>query len=185
MREIHSEARESAIARVMSDFDRADEPINRHWAQIFATEESKQFWAPSAYDFIVLCNFLTNPVITDEFAEEIKELGRSLTPGGLLIALGGTGDRYPEVWSRLDELLQINDMTKIDHVSIQMQANDDPQRGTMIRTHMFDSMTRILSLCTTTDRYYSKKALYRYLATDAPMFTSSGGCVALMPDSSA
>jgi hypothetical protein len=146
--EIHLEARESAIAHVMRDFDRADEPISRHGAQILATEESKRLWAPSAYDFIVLCNFLTNPVITDEFAGEITELGRSLTPGGLLIALGGTGDQYPEVWSRLDELLRADGLTKIDKVPIQMQANDDPQRRALIRAHAFDSMNHILRLCT-------------------------------------
>lgn len=107
VRDTHIASRESAIRSITSEFDSADEPISRHWAQIFAVEQSKQLWAPSAYDIVVLCNSLTNTAMTEKFAGEVNGLGHSLTPGGVLVAIGGTGSQYPDVWSRLDEILRI------------------------------------------------------------------------------
>jgi SAM-dependent methyltransferase len=147
VREVHLASRESAVRRVMYEFDIADEPISRHWAEIFATQEGKYYWAPSAYDIVVLCNFLTNPTITGQFAREIRNLGRSLTPGGILIALGGTGSQYPAVWSRLDTILRVKGLSKLNNLSVPMRANDDPARRELIRERMFDSMRYIFELC--------------------------------------
>jgi hypothetical protein len=45
-------------------------------------------YPPSAYDLIVMCNFLTNTSFTARFESEIAGLPRSLTPGGVLLVLG-------------------------------------------------------------------------------------------------
>jgi len=148
VRDAHITSRESAVDDVIADFDRLDEPVDRRWAQIFATEESKQHWAPSGYDFIVMANFLTNIKITDDFADEISKLGRSLTPGGILVAIGGTGEQYLEVWPKLDAILRVPGLIKLDNISVQMQANNDLSRSRLIRTHISDSISSIFELCT-------------------------------------
>jgi hypothetical protein len=65
------------------------------YAQEFALQS--EMYRPSAYDLIVICNFLTNTSFTTEFKAEIRELSRSLTPGGILLVLVGTGGLYPQV----------------------------------------------------------------------------------------
>jgi hypothetical protein len=46
-----------------------------------------------------MCNFLTNTSFATDFEPEIRELGYSLTPGGVLLILGATGGLYPQVYA--------------------------------------------------------------------------------------
>jgi hypothetical protein len=54
---------------------------------------------------IVMCNFLTQSAMTDELADELSDLAGSLTPGGVMLVLGGTSPKYEEIYSRLDGLV--------------------------------------------------------------------------------
>lgn len=59
---------------------------------------------PSAYDLIVLANFLTEPSMLADLEQELRELTRSLVPGGVLLLLGGTGGEYPRMWTAVADL---------------------------------------------------------------------------------
>ncbi|MBA1147845.1 hypothetical protein H0Z60_12385 [Ectothiorhodospiraceae bacterium WFHF3C12] len=84
---------------IIDEFDQADEWISDSQARESAYAEGVE--QPSAYDLVLLSNFLTSTSMTELFETELRRLGRSLTPGGVLIVLGGTGGDYPEIYSRL------------------------------------------------------------------------------------
>jgi ribosomal protein RSM22 (predicted rRNA methylase) len=62
-------------------------------------------YQPGAVDLVILCNFLTHPSMTEAFAEEIALLGDSLTPGGVLVALGSTDPTYDAIFDDLRRLV--------------------------------------------------------------------------------
>ncbi len=59
---------------------------------------------PRAFDLVFLTNFLTQLEMTSNFERELEDLGRHLTPGGLLCILGGRGGQYPEIYEALNEI---------------------------------------------------------------------------------
>jgi hypothetical protein len=103
IRREHDAAIDRSAEAVRADFERGDDDISMHTARQFAMEDGN--YPPSAYDFMVMCNFLTNNNITEKFATEIALLSTALTPGGLLIAIGAVGRQYPAVYARLDTIV--------------------------------------------------------------------------------
>lgn len=57
---------------------------------------------PSAYDLIVMCNFLTDSTIAESLANELTELAGSLTPGGVLLVLGSANESYHDIYNAVD-----------------------------------------------------------------------------------
>jgi hypothetical protein len=104
VRRLHHEEIAQTASRIQSEFERADEFVDERWARAFALEEGPH--APSAYDLIVMCNFLTQKTMLVELRQELQELARSLTPGGLLLILGGTGGKYPGLYASVGEVLK-------------------------------------------------------------------------------
>ena len=76
-------------SRIEAEIDRADEPIPSGTAFRFAYAEWT--YRPSAYDLISVPNFLTQAEAPQLFQAELRGLTRSLTPGGVLVFLCGTG----------------------------------------------------------------------------------------------
>src|SRR6266508_5506892 len=90
---------QQAIAR---EYDLDDEPISSKTAWQLAYQERTD--APSAYDLIILHNFLTNATMTEDLRAELTGLARSLTSGGLLLVLGAPGGAYPAIYAAVNEL---------------------------------------------------------------------------------
>ncbi|MEU5348293.1 hypothetical protein AB0H18_47220 [Streptomyces sp. NPDC020766] len=99
----HTRALESSVRIIEDDFDRAGECISRASARQWAQEEGVH--VPSAYDLIVMSNFLTDPQAAKRFSKEIRRLASSLTPGGLIVVLGGQARFYEGLWADLGRLL--------------------------------------------------------------------------------
>jgi len=87
-RAIHRDSIASLAASIEAEFDRADEPISWATAYTFAYEQGTD--RPSAYDLIFVPNFLTWADAPQTFQAELRDLMRSLTPGGVLVVLSGT-----------------------------------------------------------------------------------------------
>jgi hypothetical protein len=66
--------------QILYDFDMADESISQQTAWQMAYQEPAA--VPSAYDLIILCNFLTNTHMTEQLGDDLFRLAKSLTPGG-------------------------------------------------------------------------------------------------------
>jgi SAM-dependent methyltransferase len=97
--QVHHSARESQARALQSDWDADDV-----WMDLAAARREVALLGggpPSGFDLIVIANFLTNKEMAESFAREIEELATSLTPGGILIFLGGTGKAYPAIWDRV------------------------------------------------------------------------------------
>ena len=110
-RDLHVETLEQNARMIEMEFERSGEYISIHAARQLGLEEGAH--PPSAYDMIIMCNFLTNTKITRQFEAEIGELARSLTPGGLLVVLGGQGGEYPKIYEKLYDIMNASRLRRL------------------------------------------------------------------------
>jgi hypothetical protein len=81
---------------ILYEFYSANEYLDGRAALKMAYGEGVR--APSAYDLVFLCNFLTQEEMTRQFKGELLALANTLTPGGVLIVMGGVGSQYPAIY---------------------------------------------------------------------------------------
>jgi hypothetical protein len=103
VRGLHQEVIRRVAQSLQHEFDRSDEYVSDRDAHQLALASGA--YRPSAYDLIVMCNFLTNTSFAIDFELELRELACSLTPGGILLILGATGGLYPQVYAQLNRLV--------------------------------------------------------------------------------
>jgi hypothetical protein len=127
-RDLHIDTIERNARSIEMEFERAGEDISTHTARQFALEDGA--YPPSAYDMIIMCNFLTNTKLTQQFEAEIDELARSLTPGGLLVVLGGQGGEYPAIYEKLYGIIGASRLRQLAGFDepLQAQASDWQRR---------------------------------------------------------
>jgi len=102
VRKLHDEGVTQSAEQEIRDAEWADEHLSDREARKLAQERGAH--PPSAYDLIVMCNFLTQSEMMTGLATELSELTGSLTPGGVLLVLGSADDRYEEVYAAVDKL---------------------------------------------------------------------------------
>lgn len=124
VRRIHHESAAATARWIQDDAESWDEYVSPAEARREAYQSSGK--VPSAYDLIVLCNFLTNSAMTEKFASEIAELARSLTPGGMLLVLGAAGGPYPAVYSQLEGVIAGVRPRVQKVVDVTLRAQSDP-----------------------------------------------------------
>ncbi|MFJ5836618.1 hypothetical protein ACIQGO_07570 [Streptomyces shenzhenensis] len=137
----HVRELESKAQAIADDFDRDDEPVSPGYARMLAQEEGVR--APSAYDLVVMCNFITNQSDVEFFRKEIRDLSDGLTPGGLLIALGSAAKKYGPIWADLKQLLQNTGLTPLALFKEPITANSDPARAELIRHQVRSSLNAV------------------------------------------
>lgn len=130
VRREHDAAIDGAAATIRAEFERSDDDISMHSARQFAIEDGN--YPPSAYDLIVMCNFLTNTDITETFAAEIELLSTALSPGGLLVVIGAVGGRYPAVYARLETILAQTRLRPLEDFTRPIQAHADERQRNLI-----------------------------------------------------
>jgi hypothetical protein len=116
--------------QILQDFDMADEGISDQAAWQLAYQEPAA--VPSAYDLIILCNFLTNTQMTEHLTDDLFRLSRSLTPGGVLLVLGGTGASYPAIYTAISEIAGSAGLTPVSSLLGPITANASPVRRALI-----------------------------------------------------
>lgn len=123
-RDLHVAAIEQNASVIEREFERSGEGISMHTARQFALEDGA--YPPSAFDIIVMCNFLTNTKLTQQFQAEIYELTQSLTPGGLFVVLGGQGGKYPAIYEELYDIIEASRLRRLVGFDepLQAHAND-------------------------------------------------------------
>ena len=105
-RALHIDTIERNAQTIELEFERSGEYISAHTARQFAIEDSN--YPPSAYDLIIMCNFLTTARLTQDLEVDIGKLALSLTPGGLLVVLGGHGGEYPAIYEKLQSIMGVS-----------------------------------------------------------------------------
>ena len=108
---------------IQDEFDRACEYVSLHTARQFALDDG--VYPPSAYDLVVMCNFLTNEEITDRFQAEIRAITRSLTPGGLFVVLGSAGSQYAPVYEKLQRIVATSRLRRLRKFDQPLRAHVD------------------------------------------------------------
>jgi hypothetical protein len=129
----HHRSVADSAARIVEEFDQADEWISDAAARQLAYEEGVQ--EPSAYDMIFLCNFLTHPLMSESFEAELHRLAWSLTPGGILVILGSTGRSYPEVFANVRAIAARAQLLEVSPKE-PFAANPDPEFLALVAEHV-------------------------------------------------
>ncbi|MEW2005925.1 hypothetical protein [Microbacterium sp. NPDC079208] len=96
---------------------------------------------PSAYDLIVVANFLTNSSMMDQLEADLEVLARSLVPGGVLLTLSGTGPEYVGLWERFKMLPSVR---RLDHVANErVQPHSDVKTRRLISEGLLDGIRHL------------------------------------------
>lgn len=147
-RDRHHSAVAQRARSIIYEFDSADEYMSH--ASAFRMAYSESVRTPSAYDLVFMCNFLTQEDMTKQFEEELHTLANSLTPGGVLIVMGGTGRHYPAIY---DEVRRIASQTRLRDISPEalFDPNVSPQFE-IVKTHVLSNVAGALGLCNVAER---------------------------------
>ncbi|GAB3925853.1 hypothetical protein GCM10029976_019700 [Kribbella albertanoniae] len=141
-RQLHHDGIGAVANNIQADFDRADEYLSERQAREFALDQGG--FPPSAYDLIILCNFLTVPSMTAAFEVEIRELARSLTPGGILLVLGSPSNQYQPIYAQVDTLACESGFPKLKKVLSQTyQSQDDRPSQEIVARQITSSLSRL------------------------------------------
>lgn len=95
---------EHSAQRLLSEADYWDEYLSLGTARSLAS--ASHVSPPSGVDMIVVCNFLTERVMTKRFSDELALLPRSLSPGGVLIMIGSVKAKYDEIFDDFAALVE-------------------------------------------------------------------------------
>lgn len=139
----HHEAIAQHARKIFSDFNSADEPISSKSAFRIAYQDGGS--APSAYDLIFMCNFLTQPSMTQHYRKELQKLAHSLTPGGVLVVIGATGKQYPEIYKEVVEIASGARLINISPANV-FNPNLSPHLN-IVREHMRTNVAAALVAC--------------------------------------
>lgn len=112
LRQEHQNALANRVYQIISEAESADEWISDGTASQLAHKEGVP--VPSAYDLIVICNFLTQQSMTAEFEWELRSLARALTPGGLLLVLGSVDQKYDPIFADARRYAIEEGLSKLD-----------------------------------------------------------------------
>jgi hypothetical protein len=156
-RDLHVSAIDNNAGAIEREFEFAGEDISMHAARQFALEDGG--YPPSAYDMIIMCNFLTNTDLTQRFEAEIAELTRSLTPGGILLVLGGHGGNYPAIYERLRGIVAASRLH-------QLTGFEEP-----LKAHSADWQRHLISAQIRSDVAFASamsQVAFRGIATELP-----------------
>lgn len=119
----HREAIAQHARRIFSDFYSANEPISLKSAFGMAYQDGVAL--PSAYDLVFMCNFLTQPSMTQHFRKELQKLSGALTPGGVLVVMGATGNQYPAIYAEVRAIASAARLTDVSPTDV-FDANLSP-----------------------------------------------------------
>jgi hypothetical protein len=131
---MHHAERARLQRAIQYEHDLDDEPISHGMAWQLAFQARTE--APSAYDLVILHNFLTNPTMTEELRAELTGLARSLTWGGVLLVLGAAGGDYPAIHASVTKLATSAGLRPLTDVSGRLEANPDPARRGLVATQV-------------------------------------------------
>lgn len=145
----HHEAIAQRAKQILIDFDRADEPITLKTAFGMAYQDGGAI--PSAYDLVFMCNFLTQPSMTEQFSQELQRLSRSLTPGGVLVVMGATGKKYAAIYKAVRDIASGARLTDISPTEV-FDANLSPHLH-LVSEHTRANVAAALADCSDLERH--------------------------------
>jgi len=140
--EEHRAGIEQEARRLMNEADSWDETLD--WPDARDQALQAHHYPPGAIDLIVMCNFLTHSDMTSQFAEEITLLADSLTPGGVLLALGSASPGYDAIFEELHRLVTRGGRTKPISIS---DGPIQPHSGLRVRSVIEEQIIDCLRQC--------------------------------------
>jgi hypothetical protein len=104
------EARFRARVAAIIEEDETSEAHARWWVQ------ENEGWLQGAHTFrlCVFSNFLTEPDFVDAQSERLAFAFDAVTPGGVVVVMGGVGDRYPAIYAKVESLATKVGLRRLD-----------------------------------------------------------------------
>ncbi|MEG8184202.1 hypothetical protein GZH49_37690 [Nocardia terpenica] len=158
LRDEHQRARQRLAVELSEELELGMAAANR-------LAHDEPLAAPSGTALAVMMNFLTTAETIPRFSAAIERLMRgSLVPGGTLLAIGATGDKYSKIYSQLDDQAIAARLNIVDGFDQPLHAD-----------HRLDELATIKALTrklwhrletTAGDATQTKEELLRLNATD-------------------
>jgi hypothetical protein len=97
------------VATIMEEDD-TSESLARWWVHEY------EGWLQGAhtYRLCFFSNFLTNPESVDGQSERLARAFDAVTPGGVVVVMGGVGDRYPKIYAKVESLAAEAGLRRLD-----------------------------------------------------------------------
>lgn len=138
---LHADARESMKRRLLNDED--DWPYD-HSSYFSIDQQAAQSAPPSAYDLIIVSNFVTNDSMLVSLKAELENLADSLVPGGVLLTLSGSNRQYQELWKEYATWPKVR---RLDHVLDEViPAHRDPAVQLRVARSTIDLLVHLTAL---------------------------------------
>lgn len=91
-----------------------------------------------------MCNFLTNPEMTAAFETELRELARSLTPGGVLLVLGSATPGYDPIYAAIDRTVRGRREPQLKQVlNATFHAQDTAEPHSIVASQIISSLDKL------------------------------------------
>ncbi|PKH40725.1 hypothetical protein SAMN05192575_105180 [Nocardioides alpinus] len=147
-RELHNQTRDRHLGRLLEprwaedddglvDFDTWFAVSDRQIAETLAAKAAP----PSAYDLIVVANFITNEEMLQMLKPDVEVLARSLVPGGVLLILSAPGAKYTPIWEQIRDLAQ---RARLEHVVDEVVgAHREPATHTQVASATINALRHL------------------------------------------
>ncbi len=112
--------------------------------QLSVEQQAARSAPPSAYDLIIVANFVTTPSMMAGLKTELENLANSLVPGGVLLTLSGDSKKYEDLWA---EYAVLPTVKRLDHLLDEVvQAHEDPAIRERVARATIDLLAHINEL---------------------------------------
>ncbi|MFJ5956616.1 hypothetical protein ACIQC5_11745 [Paenarthrobacter sp. NPDC092416] len=120
--QLHVSARERMKREILDEDELGQFQLDSDYQDV--NQYAAKRVAASAYDLIIVANFVTSTSMMESLKAELENLANSLVPGGVLLTLSGRNQKYKDLWNEYAALPQVN---RLEHVLDEvMQAHQDP-----------------------------------------------------------
>lgn len=140
--QLHIDAREKTRRKLLDE--NGIWQFEQYFGYLSVDQQAAKSAPPSAYDLIIVANFVTNASMMASFKAELDNLANSLVPGGVLLALSGRSKKYKNLWNEYAARPQVK---RLDHVLDEViQAHQDPDVQKRVARSTIDLLTYLNEL---------------------------------------
>jgi hypothetical protein len=99
------------------------------------------------YRLIIFSNFLTLSEKVDHFRDEIEATFRNLRPGGVIIVVGAYGQKYREIYARVEDIASSSWVKRIGWVEERLGEGSWLQFATRMKSFHYAVYQHVAQLC--------------------------------------
>jgi len=137
-----------------------EEALGPREATRVASSQQAEWAGVGRYHFCIFSNFLTQQSQVASLATEIEHVFRALKPRGLVVVVGGTGNQYPAIYDKLEEIAQRSCVQPLTLVPKQIKCRYKNREALEIKRLFSSVLERIVQVVPLEESLKASPALY-------------------------